>query len=205
MIKLFGHPGSTCTRKVLFTLNETNTPYELTLIDFTKGDHKAPAHVARQPFGQMPALEDGSFAMYESRAMARYIDEKAGHKLTPKDAQGRARMEQFISIETSNFSSHAMQFVYVAVFKRDVPAEKMAEAGTKLELCCSVLDKQLASTKAFLAGDELSIADICYAPYIEYAMAHPDAKAIFGKHTHMTAWWNRVSERAAWQKTAGRA
>ncbi len=79
MIKLFGHPMSTCTRKVLFTLNETNTPYEMEMVDITKGAHKSPEHVARQPFGQLPALDDDGFKMYESRAMARYIDEKAGH------------------------------------------------------------------------------------------------------------------------------
>jgi len=39
-IKIFGHPVSTCTRKVLMTLAETNTPHEFTLVDFAKGEHK---------------------------------------------------------------------------------------------------------------------------------------------------------------------
>jgi glutathione S-transferase len=206
MIKLYGNPASTCTRKVLFALNETNTPYELSVIDFMKGEHKAPAYVAsHQPFGQMPALDDGDFHMFESRAMMRYIDDKAGHKLTPKDAQGRALMEQWISVEMSNFTPHAMQFVYAGAFKRDVPADKLAEAGTKLELACSVMDKRLAETKAFLAGSELTLADLGFAPYIEYAMMHPDAKTIFSKHPHVMAWWNRVSERPTWHKAVGRA
>src|SRR3954447_13375915 len=116
MIKLFGHPASTCTRKVLFTLHETSTPYEFVVIDFAKGEHKQPAHLARQPFGQVPALDDDGFKMYEARAMARYIDAKAGGQLTPKDLQGRARMEQWISVETENFSSHAMKFIYHSLF-----------------------------------------------------------------------------------------
>jgi len=77
-MKIFGHPASTCTRKVLMTLNETKTPFELVLVDFAKGEHKQPAHLARQPFGQVPALEDDRFELYESRAMSRYIDGKAG-------------------------------------------------------------------------------------------------------------------------------
>src|SRR5580698_9875743 len=40
MIKLFGHPASTCTRKVLTALAETQTPYEFCLVDLTKGEHK---------------------------------------------------------------------------------------------------------------------------------------------------------------------
>ncbi|MEO6602550.1 MAG: glutathione S-transferase N-terminal domain-containing protein, partial [Polyangiaceae bacterium] len=71
-MKIYGHPASTCTRKVLMTLNETNTPYELLLVDFAKGEHKQPAHLAHQPFGQVPALDDEGFEMYESRAMSRY-------------------------------------------------------------------------------------------------------------------------------------
>ncbi len=63
-MKIFGHPMSTCTRKVLATLVETNTPYELVVIDFATGEHKQPLHLSRQPFGKGPALEDGNFAMY---------------------------------------------------------------------------------------------------------------------------------------------
>src|SRR5450755_384159 len=106
MIKIFGHPGSTCTRKVLMTLNETKTPYELTTIDFTKGEHKQPAHLARQPFGQIPVIDDDGFTFYESRAICRYISEKVGGDLVPGDIKARALMEQWISIETSNFTPH---------------------------------------------------------------------------------------------------
>lgn len=201
MIKLFGHPMSTCTRMVLFTLHETNTPYELGLVDIMTGAHKLPEHVARQPFGQLPALDDDGFKMYESRAMARYIDEKAGHKLTPKDAQGRAKMEQWISVETSDFTPNAMTFIYQDVFHRPQQEDKLAESGAKLEKCVGVLDAALAeSGKAFLVGDHLTLADVTFAPYVEYCMASPSAKAIFAKHPHFTAWWNRVSERPAWQK-----
>ena len=36
MLKIFGHPMSTCTRKVLMTCAETNTPYELTTVDLIR-------------------------------------------------------------------------------------------------------------------------------------------------------------------------
>src|SRR3954453_506280 len=110
MIKLYGHPMSTCTRKVLTTLAETNTQYDLVVIDFAKGEHKQQPHVSRQPFGQVPAIEDDGFAMYESRAIARYINEKVGGNLSPKDVAGRAKMEQWISIEAQDFSPHVMKF-----------------------------------------------------------------------------------------------
>ncbi len=200
MIKLYGHPGSTCTRTVLFSLEENAIPYELTLVDIMKGEHKSLGHIARQPFGQLPAIDDDGFKMYESRAMARYIDEKSGFKLTPKDAQQRAKMEQWISVETSDFSPAAMTFVYDGVFKRAQTPEALKAAGDKLEAAVAVIDKSLAeSGKPFLVGDQFTIADITFAPYIDYTMMTP-AKDIYAKYPQFTAWWGRVSSRPTWQK-----
>ncbi len=107
-MKVYGHPMSTCTRKVLTTLIETGTPFDVVLIDFAKGEHKQEAHLARQPFGQVPVLDDDGFELYESRAICRYLDEKANGPLRPGDARGRARMEPWISIVMCDFSPAAM-------------------------------------------------------------------------------------------------
>src|SRR5580700_11256719 len=104
MLKLFGHPRSTCTRKVLMTLAETNLPFEMTVIDFAKGEHKQEPHLHRQPFGRIPAIDDDGFTMFESRAICRYLNERASGNLIPRDIKARAKMEQWISIETSEFT-----------------------------------------------------------------------------------------------------
>ena len=184
------------------TLHETNTPFEFTLVDFTKGEHKAPEHMARQPFGQLPAINDDGFALYESRAICRYINEKSGGNLVPADLKARATMEQWISVETSNFTPHAMKFVYEHIFRRPQGAEVLAKAETSLDAALTVMDKQLATTQ-YLVGDQLTLADICYLPYLEYVMPTP-AKAIVAKHPHVMNWWTRCSERPTWMKTAGR-
>jgi glutathione S-transferase len=202
MLKIFGHPMSTCTRKVLMTLAETNTPYELVVVDFAKNEHKQPAHLRRQPFGRIPALDDAGFEMFESRAICRYVNEKSAGRLAPSDPQARAKMEQWISIETSEFSAHAMKFVYHDVFKRPQDPAVLEAAGKALETTTAVMNAQLAATP-FIAGADFSIADICFMPYLEYGMATP-AKEIFAKHPHLVAWWNKISERPAWRKTAGK-
>ena len=61
MIKLYGNPASTCTRKVLTALAETDTPYELHIVDLGKGEHKKEPNLVRQPFGQIPAIDDDGF------------------------------------------------------------------------------------------------------------------------------------------------
>ncbi|MGH7284001.1 MAG: glutathione S-transferase family protein [Polyangiaceae bacterium] len=203
MIKLFGNPASTCTRKVLMTLHELGAPFEMNVIDFTKGDHKQPAHLKRQPFGRIPAIDDDGFALFESRAICRYLNEKAKGNLEPADIQGRARMEQWISIETSELTPNAMKFVYEHVFKRP-QGEAVLENATKgLDVTCGVMDTRLAESP-FLAGKDFSIAEISMMPYFEYAMTTP-AKATFAKYPHVMQWWNKIAERPAWAKTTGKA
>jgi glutathione S-transferase len=202
MITIYGNPMSTCTRKVLMTLAETNTPFEMKVVDLGAAEHKQDTHLKHQPFGRIPALDDGGFELFESRAMCRYINEKASGKLVPSDIKGRAKMEQWISIETSEFTPNAMKFIYHFAFKRPQEPVVLEAAGKALETVCGVMEKELAKTP-FLAGSELSLADICFMPYFEYTMGSP-AKDIFAKHPRVMAWWNKVSERPTWRKVAGK-
>jgi glutathione S-transferase len=201
-MKIFGHPASTCTRKVLMTLAETQTPYEFVVVDFAKGEHKQQPHLSRQPFGQVPALEDENLRMYESRAMARYINEKVGGKLVPGDLVGRARMEQWISIETSNFAGAAMKFIYQYVFGRPQPQEVLDTAKKQIDLALDVMSAQLDG-REHLVGDQFTLADVCFMPYFEYTMSSPVKESITARAS-VSAWWSRVSERPTWRKVAGR-
>ena len=201
-MKIFGHPMSTCTRKVLMTLAETNTAHDFVLVDFAKGEHKQPPHLARQPFGQVPALQDDDFELYESRAMCRYINDKVGGPLVPRELRDRARMEQWISVETSNFTAPVMKFVFHHIFKREQTPEALATAATQTDATLAILERQLAA-QPFIAGGSFTLADICFMPYIEYAMNTP-AKDHFANHPHVIAWWSKISERPTWRKVAGR-
>ncbi len=203
MITVYGHPLSTCTRKVLTTLVENGTSHEFVLVDLMKGEHKQPAHLARQPFGQVPALDDDGFKLFESRAICRYLNETAGGKLVPADARSRALMEQWISVETSNFTPHVMKFVYHHVFQRAQEPEVLQAAEAKLTETLGIMDAHLAKHPSF-AGETFSLADISFMPYVEYMLMTP-AKELFVKWPHVMAWWARVSERPSWKKVAQKA
>ncbi|HEY1958328.1 MAG TPA: glutathione S-transferase N-terminal domain-containing protein [Polyangiaceae bacterium] len=203
MIKLYGNPASTCTRKVLMTLGETETPFEMNVVDFSKGEHKQEPHTRRQPFGRIPAIEDDGFELFESRAIMRYIAEKTGSSLLPRDLRARARVEQWISVETSEFSIHAMKFIYEHVFKRPQAPAVLEAAGNALTTTAAVLDKHLAGSQ-FIVGGDFTLADVAFMPYVEYAMMTP-AKEIFAKHASFTKWWNAISARPTWRKAIGKA
>lgn len=202
MIHLFGQPASTCTRKVLTVLAETNTPYELTVVELGKGEHKAAPHLARQPFGQIPVIEDDGFRLFESRAIARYLDEKAGGPLTPKTIREHALMNQWLSVEQSNFSPAIMKFVYHYAFNRPQEEAVLASANKMVETTLGAISNSLADAP-YLAGNQFTIADIGYMPYLEYTINSP-LRGTYEKFPHVISWWNRISERPSWRKVAGR-
>jgi glutathione S-transferase len=206
-MKLYGHAMSTCTRKVLAVLAEKNHKADFVVLDFAKGDHKQPEHLARQPFGQMPTIDDDGFVLYESRAICRYLDETLpGTKLTPSNAKDRAMMEQWISVEQSNFTPAAMKVIFQAMFNPmfgKTPDEAIIKEGREgVGKAADVLDKHLAG-KDFLLGKDFTLADICYLPYIEYLYATKNGDVI-GDRKNVGAWWNRCSERKSWRIATGK-
>ena len=203
MLKIFGHPMSTCTRKVLMTCAENGTPFEMNLVDFAKGEHKQHPHLDRQPFGQIPTIDDNGFTMYESRAICRYLNETQKGKLVPSDPKAKAMMEQWISVETSNFTPHAMKFIYHHILGKKQDDAVLEGAHKALETALGTMEAHLAKHPYF-AGNELSLADVSFMPYVEYGMGTP-LKDLFAKHPHFMAWWAKASERPGWQKATGRS
>jgi glutathione S-transferase len=208
-MKLYGHPASTCTRKVLMTLAEKNATFEMNVLDFAKADHKSASHLARQPFGQMPVIDDNGFVLYESRAICRYLDETLpGTRLAPTDAKTRAVMEQWISVETSNFTPNAMIIIYAALFGpmlmgKPVDAEKVAEGRTKLAPVLDILATRLGETP-FLAGAEFTLADVGYMPYVDYLYAAQCGDLIESRPA-LAKWWHGISDRKSWKVATGKA
>jgi glutathione S-transferase len=120
VLKLYGSPTSTCTQRVATVLYEKKVPYQLYPIDLTKGEHKTPEYLDKQPFGQVPYIDDDGYTLYESRAITRYIDTKypnQGPKLIPTDLKKYAQYEQAASNETSNYDPYVSGLVYEKVFK----------------------------------------------------------------------------------------
>jgi glutathione S-transferase len=201
-MKLYGNPMSTCTRKVLTVLAEKGKEVEFINIDLSKLEQKSPAHVARQPFGVVPALElDDGFTMYESRAIIRYLDRVLpGAKLTPDDPKAYALMEQFISVESSYFSGQAMKIV-MERFRGTNNEENIAKGREGMQKPLDVIDAALADRK-FLAGNDFTLAEVSWAPYVGYLFAVGEQNAVTSRK-NVAAWWERVTSRPSIKKALG--
>jgi len=85
--------------RVRWAFEEVGQPYDVRLVSFAA--MKQPAHLARNPFGQIPTYEQGDLVLFESGAIVLHIAEPhAG--LLPKDpaARSRAIMWMFAAVNT---------------------------------------------------------------------------------------------------------
>src|SRR5690606_26114628 len=197
---------STCTRKVLMTLHEKEAAFDFQVLDFAKGEHKSPEHLARQPFGVVPVIDHDDFRLYESRAIMRYLDRVLpGTSLTPSDVREAARMEQFISIEQGYFSGPALTFFLEKMkyprMGRPTNEANIEEARAKLGPVCDVLAARLEDNRYF-AGDAFTLADVTFMPYVALLFMFDEAAPITSRPA-LSRWWNEVSARPAWKKVTG--
>jgi glutathione S-transferase len=158
-----GVPQSTCTRRVLMTLEEKGVAYDIRGVDFPNGEHKTDEYKQKfNPFGRVPVLLDGDFKLIESRAISRYIAENnaTGTSLIPSDPKAKGLMDQWIFSELCEFAP-AEQLVKELFFKKfygEKPNQEVVNAETqKLHVTLKVMDDHLKNNQ-YLAGEQFTIA-----------------------------------------------
>ncbi|KAG5645110.1 hypothetical protein DXG03_006924 [Asterophora parasitica] len=205
VLKLHGWFGSTCTRRVGAVLHEKQIPFEFVNVDLQSGEHKSPAFVAIQPFGQVPYIDDDGFILYESRAISRYLEAKypnQGTKLIPDGLKERALFEQAASVEVSNFDPHASGAVAENLFKpfwgkTPDPAvfeEHIKQLAARLDAYEVILSKQ-----KYVAGDVYTLADIFHLPY-GWSLSIAGSEILADEsRPNVVRWWKDITSRESWQ------
>jgi glutathione S-transferase len=203
-MKIYGHPWSTNTRKVLMTLAERNAEAELVVVMLPKGEHHQPTHLARHPFAKVPVLDDDGFVLYEARAICCYLDRKLGPKLVPSDTRAAARMDQWVNIADSYLVPHAAPVIVESMFRRYLGGEQntkaIADGRAGLQTALDVADRWLAENP-YLAGQAFSYADIHWMPFVDY-LVRVGLREDIERRRNLGSWWGRVSERPTWKKVA---
>jgi glutathione S-transferase len=205
-MKVYGHPLSSCTRKVLMALAEKQQHADFSLVDLFVGEQRTPSYLAKHPFGVVPALDDDGFLLWESRAIIRYLDARSAlNALTPRAPRDVARMDQWLSVDQSYIAPHVRALAGERIVKKhlgheaDAELERASEAA--LAIAFEVIERALASS-VYLAGESFSLADISLMPYIA-GLAMVDAQHLIADKRHVMAWWSRVSVRDAWRVATG--
>ncbi|WP_281198694.1 glutathione S-transferase family protein [Novosphingobium rosa] len=204
-----GIPGSPFMRSVLATLIEKGASWQLASLG--PGETRQDAHLARHPFGRVPVLEHDMFQLYETQAILRYLDRVLPEPaLTPASPRAAARMDQLMNICDWYLFQGA---VSVIGFHRIVgpmllglePDEKaIATAMPKARKVFGVIADLLGSNP-YMAGDELSLADLHLAPHFDFVAFTPEWAALSEGHPDLMAWMERMRARPGLQHTTMQA
>ncbi len=146
-------------------------------------------------------LEHGDFSLYETQAILRYLDRiLPSPALTPPGAKEAARMDQLMNITDWYFFQRvanpiAFQRVVGPALMGITPDEAViAGAMPRAHL---VFDEvaRLLGDKTYLAGGELSLADMMLAPQIDFFANIPEWPALTGHHPNLIDWLTRMKAR----------
>jgi glutathione S-transferase len=204
-MKVYGIPGSPFLRSVEITLHEKGLDYEL--IALTPGEHKQPDYLARHPFGRIPAFEHDGFAIYETQAILRYLDQTfAEPPLTPADAQERARMNQTIGIiEWYYFPKAAAPIAFNRIIGPrllGLPGDEAAieEAMPMARTCFAEFDRLLGD-KPYLTGGSVSLADIMLGAQLDLFRECAEGQLLIGGTANLGTWLDRMVGRPSFVAT----
>ena len=81
--------------RVRWAIEEAGLPYRVTLVGDGEGGLPRSAYRAIQPFGQVPAIEDGDLTLFESGAIVLHVAQQS-LALLPGDPPTRARVIQWM-------------------------------------------------------------------------------------------------------------
>ena len=203
---LFGAAYSVYVRIARLALVEKGVAYRLEEVDiFAEGGPPAD-YLARHPFGRIPAFEHDGFRLYESGAIARYVDEAfPGPALQPAAPKARARLNQAISVLDSYAYRTLVWDIYVERMRaaengRVTDEAKIAAALPRAETCLSALEVLMAEGP-WIAGPALSLADLHAAPIFAYAVLAPEGRDLLARHETLRRWWERMTERPSMAAT----
>ena len=205
--RVFGADYSVYVRIVRLCLIEKGVEYELLPIDVFAKEGPPQSYLARHPFGRIPAFEHDGFSLYETSAIARYIDETFGEpKLQPSGAKARARCNQLVSIADNYAYPHLVWGVYVERVSKPgrgaAPDEaKIAAAIAKARVCLKAMSDLMGDNR-WLAGAELTLADLYAAPMFDYFLKAPEGRDMIREHDNLATWWSRIAARPSMKATA---
>ena len=172
-------------------------PYDLVPLTY-----RSPEHLKLHPFGKMPVLQHGDFFLYESVAIAHYIDRAFdGPSLQPPDARGQANVLRWVSIVNAYVFPVMNRFMKERLvrplFGAKPDLDFIASARDPLLLQMGLIDEAV-TRRQFLAGDAISVADSFLLPHLLFFGRTPEGAALLARAAGASAWLDRMTSRKSY-------
>lgn len=198
-VTLFGFRHSVYQRVVRIVLQEKRVAFrvqEVNPFDPVEAERLRDLH----PFGRVPVLRHGPFDIYETSAIARYVDAAFdGPRLVPDEPRAAARMAQAIAvIDAYGYWPMIRQVFARRVFApNEDTALNEAEVARGLDASRAVLvalDAIAADTRV-LTGDAITLADCHLGAMMDYFTRAPEGDALIRSQPHLDRWWRKIRAR----------
>lgn len=201
-MKLMYHPASTTSRPVMMLAAEAGIALDMQVIDLFTGENLQPPFTGINPNRLVPVLEDGDFRLTESSAILKYLADKVGSPLYPKDLQQRARVNERMDwVNTQLCRDVAYGLVYPQIFpghKRrsdEAQVSTLAWAQERAKLWLQVLDRHWLGANPYICGNSLTIADLFCA---EFVYLDVGVGADLADYPNVKAWMERMKALKSW-------
>jgi len=185
-MKLHHHPLSGHAHRARLFLSLTGVPHDLVFVDFAKGEHKSPAFLELNSFGQVPVLVDGDVVVPDSIAIIVYAAKKFGKTdWLPEDPVEAAAVQRWLSVATGQIYYGPCVARLITVFGYEADA---AEAIARSHAILKLMDGHLAG-RDFIATHRPTAAD---AALYSYVAAAPEGNVDLAAYTNVRAWLSRI-------------
>lgn len=186
-LRLYSFPLSGHSHRVELMLSLLGLPFEKQLVDLKVGEHKAAPFLAKNPLGQVPVLEDGALTLPDSNAILVYLAQRYddAQRWLPRDPSLAGQVQRWLSLAAGDLYSGPSALRLAAVFGAKIDAERAHAAAARL---LSLMNDSLAG-RAFLLGDEPTIADIAMYTYTAHA---PEGGVSLEPYPNVRAWLANV-------------
>ncbi|MBM4206786.1 MAG: glutathione S-transferase family protein [Gammaproteobacteria bacterium] len=186
MMTLYDMSLSGNCHKVRLMLSFLALPYRTQLVNLRGGEQRSPDYLQRNPFGQVPVLDDDGLIVRDSQAILVYLAKRYGaEQWWPDDGYQLAQIAAWLSTAANEiFHGPAKLRVHHKFGSPIDTATAQQTAGKVL----GIIDRHLQS-KDWLVGDHVSIADVAVYPYLALA---PEGGLDIALYANIIAWFQRI-------------
>lgn len=195
-MKLYYHPMSTYSQKVLIALAEKGLEFEPQVVKLMDPEERE-TYREIYPMGKIPllVLDDGHIVP-ESSIIIEYLDGLGGDRLIPDDAE-RARKVRFKDRMFDLYLSDSIGTLFWQQMKPEAErdAERIETAKFRIGVMYRFMQSELGN-QPWANGDTFSMSDCAAAAALYYA----PRLAPFDEHENVVAYWERLRARETVQK-----
>lgn len=192
MIKLYNEPLSGNCYKLRLLMALLDLPYERIPVNFHPGrEHKRPAFLALNPFGQLPVIDDDGFVLRDAQAILVYLATRHDPEARwfPAEARQRAQVVLWLTVaEDITRTASAARLHDGFGYDFDAPACRAAAHKLFAHVDATLADAE-AEGRQWLVGDRATLADIACFPYIALA---PEGGVDLARYPALRRWIGRI-------------